>query len=246
MLPKKIDVESSFTDFVQTFRNAGPLSRFVGKIPSNILNADYYFPQDNVIAELKTIEVDSLDLDTFNRRVMASYKWLGYRFEDYLEWLSGNAYFPDEVSRRLSSTISRPIIESVKKAHKQIASSRKLLCRKDASGLILVANSGNTGFEPTRIMSTILRGFDIVEEKQNNAIVYFTPNVYHDLGDEVPYEIWVPIANEQGDDLQAFVDDLGKAWFDYGEANGRPSATRKADNNLTRLLTAKVVKDWMS
>lgn len=242
MPPPTIEVEEIFTVFVRTFRDGDILSRFVSDIPKNALNADYYFPKDNVIAELKTLEVDALDLKTIDQRIMASYKWLGYNLEDYANFLLGNNYMPDDVNRRVFSTISRPIIDCVRKANKQIISTRRLIGKPDAKGLILIANSGNFGFPPAQLMNVVLKGFVRLTEREKDSIVYFTPNVYHDLGDGVPYELWVPIANDKDDELQVFIDAIGKAWFDFRENVGQPSVLRKENSDFSPLLNANVIK----
>lgn len=212
MPPKTIKTEELFTDFVRTFGNGNTLSSFVDKIPESTLNADYYFPDSNVIAELKTLEIDALSPEKIERRIMSIYKLLGYQLSDYTDFIFGKSYLPEEVNRRLFSTISRPIIECVKKANKQIISTRKLLGKDEALGLILIANSGNLGFEPMQIMNVLLRGFDQLKIKNKDAIVYFTPNIYQYIGtDDIPYQIWVPVANERGDALQKFIDELGTA-----------------------------------
>jgi len=242
MPPPAINVEEEFTRFVSTFRGGGCLMAFVAEVPPGSLNADYYFPDDNVIAELKTLEVDALDAETLGRRIMGAYIWLGYQLHDYVDFLLGRKYMPDDVNRRVISTISRPIIECIKKANKQIISSRILLNKPDARGLILIANSGNFIFNLNQITSTILNGFERLSKKERDAIVYFTPNVHYDIGDGIPYELWIPIANELGNDMQEFVDLLGKAWFDYNEANGRESLVRKSGSDFLPLLGAKAVK----
>ena len=117
-----------------------------------------------------------------------------------------------------------------------------MLGKPEAKGLILVANSGNFGFPPFQLMNVVLKGFERLNDCKKDGIVYFTPNMYHDMGDGVPYELWVPIANEHGDELQQFIDDLGKAWFDHRESTGQPSISRKEDSDFSLILNAKVVQ----
>lgn len=239
MKPLEIDVEIEFTEFARTFRGGAPVSEFVERIPDGSLNADYYFPEDNVIAELKTLEVDALDPETFGRRVMASYKHFGYELSDFTRWLFRQELMPEQVSRRVYQLSARPVVECVKKAHKQIVATRRLLNQPVAQGLVLVANSANT-LEPKQAMSAVLRGYEQRAETRLDAAVYFTPNVYHDLGDDIPYELWVPVA---GDHLQQFVDGLGGAWFDYRQKRHGPGP-RKTDSNMEQVLAAQVIRDW--
>lgn len=119
-----INVEKTFTDFVRTFRDGKPLVEFCASIPPGVKNADFYFPSDNVIAELKTLEVDAFEPDAFGKRVMTCYKQLGYELSDYISWLSRESNFPVDVSRRLFGMLSRPIIDCIKTAGKQITASR--------------------------------------------------------------------------------------------------------------------------
>lgn len=105
---KKIDVESTFDIFSQTFRNAGPLRKIVNEIPMGLENADYYFPEDGVIAELKTLESDAQEPDLFGKRIIKSVETCGYNFADYLGWLARKEKFPSDVTARLSAMIERP------------------------------------------------------------------------------------------------------------------------------------------
>lgn len=57
--PTFIDIEPEFNKFVPTFRNGKLVRDLVPDQPDMALNADYYFPDDHVIAELKCMETDS-------------------------------------------------------------------------------------------------------------------------------------------------------------------------------------------
>ncbi|MHA6299452.1 hypothetical protein [Devosia sp. CAU 1758] len=239
MRPPVIEIESTIADFVRTFRDGLPLSEFV-EIPTGVLNADFFFPNDRVVVELKSLDKDAMDAETFSRRVMSAYKALGYELPDFVRWAFGQVPMANNVSRRVYASSTRPIIECVKKACKQIAATRRILGMNDAQGLVMVANSANLGLTAHQIMDSVLRGYELKADKKLDAAVYLTPNVYHDMGDNVPYELWVPIA---GDHLQQFVDDLGSAWFDFRVAN-HGEAIRKTDEVMENVLAAAVIKDW--
>lgn len=218
------------------------LSDFVGTIPDNTLNADFYFPADNVIAELKSLEIDTFGIEAISSRVMPAFKWLGYSLVDFANWAMRKTDMPDDVSRRVYAGNVRSIIECTKTAGKQIADTRRLIGKEDAAGVILIANDASVSASPMQILNAVLRGFEQSRDADRNAAVYFTPNVYHELGEDVPMEIWVPVANNGGELLQTFIDDLGKAWFDFGEEHGRPSAIRKVGSDMEILLTSKALK----
>ena len=54
--PTFIDIEPEFNKFVPNFRNGKLVRDLVPDQPDMALNADYYFPDDHVIAELKCME----------------------------------------------------------------------------------------------------------------------------------------------------------------------------------------------
>lgn len=239
----RFEVEATFAKFVGTFRAGGILDRFVSKIPQGLANADFYFPYDDVVSELKTLEGDAYDPDVFGRRVIRSVELSGYAFTDYLSWIENKSPFPEEVIGRLNSMLARPIRECVKKAIRQIATTRRILGKPNAYGLVLLANSGNYGLTPASLMSIAAREFERAADKRLDGLVYFTPNVLHRLDDsDIGYELWVPVANNAGDQLQKFIDDLGTGWFDYCEAL-RPSADRQVSSDLTVLLHARTTTD---
>ena len=240
---KRIKVEPTFSEFVATFRGGGTLDKFVQNIPPGLPNADFYFPADGIVAELKTLESDAYEPDLFGKRILRSVELSGYSFADYVKWVADQTPFPPEVLKRLNSMLARPIRECIKKAIRQISVTRRLLEKPDAHGLVLLANSGNYGLLPASIMDIAAREFEGAADKERDGIVYFTPNVLHKLVDnDIGYELWVPVANNAGDVLQKFIDDLGGAWFDYCE-QFRPSADRQTGSDMSVLFNAKPTAD---
>lgn len=238
-----IAVEPTFDAFSETFGGGGKLSKFIDKIDPGLLNADYYFPADDVVAELKTMEADAFHPDTLGKRIIASVEKSGHTFAEYLDWLKHGKPFPVPVQRRLNGMITRPIRECIRKALKQISETRKILNRHDARGLVLLANSGNSGLPPNQVMSIAAHEFEHAADRQRDSLVYFTPNVLHRIADDtVGYELWVPVVNFGNQSLQDFIDALGAAWFDYCEQL-RPAAVRRTSSDLSKLLDAKTTAD---
>lgn len=241
---ERMEVEDTFSKFVATFRGGGTLNSFILKIPPGLPNADFYFPEDGVVSELKTLEGDAYDPDLFGKRIIRSVELSGYSFADYLSWIADKKPFPPEVMTRLNAMLARPIRECIKKALRQIEVTRRIIEKPEVRGLVLLANSGNYGLPPATVMSIAAREFERAGESRLDSLVYFTPNVLHRLEEDndIGYELWVPVANNGGDTLQKFIDDLGTSWFDYCE-QFRPSADRRTGSDMQVLLNAKTTAD---
>lgn len=242
-MTQKNNIEEIFLRFCRTFRSGGPLLDFCPPIQRGELNADFYFPNDNVICELKNIEQNIFEFKDLERRIMGTYKSLGYSLEDYVEWLFGKRYFPDDVSNALFSKTFRSTRQSVRKAYKQIESSRDLLKTPEAKGLILIANIAAREFAPIHIMNEIMKEIDRIGTLENTAVVFFSYGVYYNVGDDTKNEIWCPVDNTGGESLQQFIDELGTAWFDYCDTQDNRPRSRTTSSNLSEIATAKPIKD---
>jgi hypothetical protein len=151
---------------------------------------------------------------------------------------------PDKVAKRVFATRSRSIVESLKKANKQIRATKLLLDEPSAKGLILLANDQNFGFTPVQMLSVIARSFQAMSDCHTDCVVYFTPNVYHDLGDDIARTPWVPMYNVGSEEFSSFVNEFGTAWGDYAERFGAPYLTREIGEDLyDRVALAQPVSD---
>lgn len=74
--PTLFDIEPEFTKFVPTFRNGQIVRDLMPDQPAMALNADFYFPNDRVVVELKCMERDSRD--TYPERVVRAFTHFGY------------------------------------------------------------------------------------------------------------------------------------------------------------------------
>ncbi len=83
--PTFIDIEPEFNKFVPTFRNGKLVRDLVPDQPDMALNADYYFPDDHVIAELKCMETDSED--SYPQRVSEAFTHFRYSGSDLMGFL---------------------------------------------------------------------------------------------------------------------------------------------------------------
>jgi hypothetical protein len=219
--PILINVESTFSEFVRTFRNGQIIRDHMPDAPVMMPNADYLFPEDNIFVELKTLEEDGADPETYSKRLVAAYERHGYSGSDLFGHLFRGEPTPDAVGQDMLNRLRRPIVEAVKKANKQIRASKRFFDRASACGVVLVANSANYGLSPAGMLSVIGGAAARLDDNHVDAAVYFTPNVYHDIdGSDIAYQVWTPsYRDEQGiDQLVEFVNDLGRKWGDFVEA----------------------------
>jgi hypothetical protein len=104
--PTPIDIESTFTEFVRTFRNGQIVRDRMPDAPTMMLNADYLFPDDNIFAELKTLEKDGADPETYSKRLVAAYERHGYSGSDLFGHLFRGEPMPDAVAQDMLNRLA--------------------------------------------------------------------------------------------------------------------------------------------
>lgn len=65
--PRFVEIEEDFARFVQTYRGGTIVRNLIPDAPQMEPNADYYFSNDDVIAELKCLRTDSGDREQLSR-----------------------------------------------------------------------------------------------------------------------------------------------------------------------------------
>ena len=149
---------------------------------------------------------------------------------------------PSDVAKRLLAMEARSLIEALKKADKQIQATKRVLNRPNARGLVLVANDNNYGVNPGLAASAVCNAFRTLERRDHStdAIVYLSPNVYHDDGTVIAKTVWIPIYNVGSEHFADFVNELGTRWGDYCEQFGEPYLERKIGPDLlTEIVDAR-------
>jgi hypothetical protein len=233
--PHAIEVEPTFDRFIRTFRNGVRVCDVLPVAEQMPMNADYFFPDDKVIAELKSLETDGGDPAGYAKRVAESFRHFGYTGSDFFGWMYRGEAMPAEVSRNVFSKMRRSVREASKKANKQIRSTKALLHCPDARGLLLVANDNNYGLSPQLLVGTIAETLLKLEDSHVDGFVYFTPNVYHEVEEYaargIAVELWIPVYKPGSESMSDFVNALGSAWGDFNEANGDPYLMRGEVNS---------------
>ena len=186
--PPRIPVEKTFDEFVCGFGGSKVLDLLALRADlrgSPPLNADYLFPADNVIAELKCLEEDTFSPDEFKevfRSLMDDWQRRGV-----LPWqLFGGPIvvqsrdLPFVCQLELEKLISGTLRNVIKKANKQIRVTKETLQLPDAQGLLLLVSDGNYFLRPEQIFPLLGR---ILREHYSNisSVVYFTANATVDM-----------------------------------------------------------------
>src|SRR5216683_1890469 len=201
--------------------------RFVQSIGGEIVprcaqeSADYIFRAEKVVAELKTLEEDSLP---------SHVQKLSALFENWqrrgLIRVFGTATIdiqtvPQELQREWLDLIEPPIEGIIRKANGQIRSTKEVHQLSAAKGLLLIVNDGNfLHTVPVNFMISVGR---ILQKKDElcqsrfphiRGVVYFSYRIPA-AGD--PALFWLPGTMEPAADadLSTFQDRLQREWFAY-------------------------------
>ena len=244
--PTFIDIEREFTRFIGGYRGGKPVSEVTTDIPKGVLNADFYFESDDVIAELKCLVGDATDPEKKVNRLVSSAIHFGYTGSDIFGWSFRNEKVPEEVLRRTFAMEKRPIVQAFEKANKQIRSTKLLLNRPNARGLVLIANDDNRQFSPAEMLSIICDAFAQLRDCHVDGVVYFTPNVYHTNGvDDIAQTLWTPVYNIGSEEFGDFVNPLGRAWFDHFERTGKPFIERTEADGLDEIARSRPITEFI-
>jgi hypothetical protein len=143
-------------------------------------NADYFFESDNVIIELKRLVKDPLADPDMQKRIQEFYNsWINkglIRPSSH----SGNVRInirdlPHNCAIELLGVMKKKFDESyIKEANRQIKSTKELLGKPDARGLLLLMNEGNFSYHPSAIFNLLFHIFNGGSRSAINQVVIFT------------------------------------------------------------------------
>jgi len=187
-----VDIESAFDEFVEEFGGEVILKHLPANPPEN---ADYLFRNEMVIAELKCLQKDTIGSDDFQERLLDLYRqWERNGLITLAELLAiqrREKCLSEKCRHDLGELIKGPIEGVIKKANKQIKSSKQYFGLPEAKGLLLLASDGNYSIDPEGAAWVLQRilfdGFSAI-----NEVVYFTVNMdVHFEGSEPYGPIWM-------------------------------------------------------
>jgi hypothetical protein len=217
MAPARIDVTKEFAECVRSI--GGTVLDDVLKAP-DFKNADFLFPEYNVVAELKCLTEDPLkDLD-FHKRITALHKsWAdrGLVATNTGPTLSINLRGIPEICAYEMLAILRKKFESkiITRANKQIRETKARLDADDAKGILIIANDGNSLYPPSLLAHVVARSIGS-EHRNIHGVIYFTANVpAFDAIDGEPRLFWIDgIFRDRVQAPKALRVALQNAWHD--------------------------------
>ncbi len=144
--------------------------------PHNKTNADYVFPDDGVVAELKCLELDWAD-ELAKRAPAVTEEWMR---RGKIPHRTGTFNLPDlplPLVREILDPFRKRIKQNIlKKSDKQIRQTRLEVGRETDKGLLIVVNDGNLALPPdmmAHLLYTIFKGESL---SAIHSIAYVTVN----------------------------------------------------------------------
>lgn len=215
--PAVLSIEETFDDFVRELKGEKLSDRLQVKAQMP-LNADYIFPEHNVIAELKTLEgvfSGGTSLDSLRQAFIDA----ALPPESFYACVFGGDGIPKRVSELVRTRIRRGLEQRIKKARKQLRLSKSMFGDPNTFSLLLVAMDQPPLFGHQMMITqlAILMGSNFADE-HIDGVVYFNPNTptrFDPKGME--FSGWYPFYrdDEVNKELSAFVNLLGNRWLTY-------------------------------
>ena len=224
--PEPVPVEPLLQRFVRSL--GGLVVQDEIPEPRNFQNADFAFLDQGVIAELKEIKTEFSSTAAFRD----GFKTLMHRlFEEQPEWrpalFGGDSTIPGWFHPELVRLCRPPLSRILKKANRQLRETKIHFGVTSETGMLLLVNDGFTSINPefvrAQVSELLLNSYASI-----SCCVYMTVNRYIEFpGDPEPKLLWVAAYSETApDSLVAFVDDLGRKWFDFLEDELGPFTSR--------------------
>jgi hypothetical protein len=211
-----LPVEFTVDEIVKEF-GGRRVTEYVGKSP-NFDNADYIFPEQQVVIELKEIKKDFWNNEVIKQKnfnIAKSYLELG---KINLDMIFGRALWPREYKSELVRLFRQPISRILKKCNKQIRETKKYFGYKNNRGAILFVNDFFTSLEPFYVIDLACNLLQ-TSYSSIDCFVYLTVNRYVELpNNDYANLLWAPIYSDRAsNELFNFINDFGRHWFKYLE-----------------------------
>lgn len=166
------------------------------KRPDRASNADYWFPDDNVVAELKCMSANYFSDKAFMEWLSRAYQsWVAKGLAPRLYTRTAKinlANLDPRCYQEVLGFVKKRLERSFKQASKQIKATKAAQGANAATGLLLLVNDGNFGVVPAMVETIAARC--LPKYSGISTVIYFSvnmpmsaPNINVDL---LPWCIW--------------------------------------------------------
>lgn len=207
--------EKLFDTFVCSWRGGRRLDEmFDNKLPEGTKCADYFFPTERVIVELKTLNENHGYNDLIIRLVGDELVRKGYPLSLRDEWQRGRLALPKAVTRKVDEKVQNSLKKAVRKANEQIMSAQNLLGER-CDTLLIVANLNEFLFGSVELLRNLAGHALGRSSLRIDSILLITPGVQYATRGGIPQHHIIPVYDEGKQHLGDFVEPLAEAWIDF-------------------------------
>lgn len=246
----RIDIEQELNEVVVTLGGMR-VDQIVGKNPP-FRNADYVFPNEPCVVELKCLEKDQMP-EFPDKLAELIHDWIRKGVIPPLppgRSIVETKDLPIDCQRQAAKIYRKPLLDVLDNANQQLRATKKHLDMLDSPGLLLLANNDNKLLELDPLLYSLASALkaDQTGKRRDtsiNQIVYFTANLpMVGPNPNMDYHVWLPLRIDQNDDrLILFTEQLGKAWIaHYGRLVGNSGGILNLSSE--GLKTIRLRRPW--
>lgn len=180
--------------------------------------ADYFFPDSNVIVELKTLNENHGDKKFVVDRARETAAQLGHPVSVVDTWLIGAGSLPNDLKRAMETKAQNALRNTVRKANEQIRSTRSIL-KKRYDGILVVANLGEHLFGPIELLRNLAGQALGRTSLSIDAILLITPGVSYSSFGDYPEHYIAPVYSDEKTYLGDFIEPLAEKWIEFEAAS---------------------------
>jgi hypothetical protein len=182
-------------------------------------NADFWFPQASVVAELKCLSENYFAKESF--RTSLSDKYKSWVIKGLVAPLAPGrttvnlADLPVQCANEVLDPLKRKLEAStLKKANRQIRETREHFNAKGVTGLLLLVNDGNLALPPNVVRSLVARSLKNQYRCINTVIHLSINELVSAPGVKMPTLFWAQWSfGDRSKVDQGFLEQLRSAWF---------------------------------